>query len=346
VRFPANAAPLALVTLAACSGGAPGVTASGWPEADALFHADPRWLGADGAYTVDLGGDRTLWLFGDTFLAREPGGSAADAFFLRNTVAVQTGRDPSDALMAFFWGVDDDGTPRSFVAQDGADWFWPGGGARLGGELLLFFGRIRTPPGDPSGFESTGWRAIVVDDPDDDPSAWTMHDAITPDTGGIHPGTAVLVDGGYLYAYAEKSDVNHDVYLVRWAVAGAAGGDLSSPEWWCGGGWSPACSGGPGVVVPEGAPEFSVQPGGSFAPFVLVQTEGFGAATLALRTAAAPEGPWSGPQSFFRPPESREGDADVYAGKAHAGLVGADLVATYVPADLYRPRFVRVSYPR
>jgi hypothetical protein len=343
----AKAALLAFVAVAACSGPAPGVTASSWPEADALFRADPRWLGGDGAYTVDLGGERTLWLFGDTFLAREPGGSASDALFLRNTVAVQTGRDPSRALMAFFWGTADDGAPRSFVAQDGLDWFWPGGGARIGGTLLLFYGRIRTPAGDPSGFESVGWRAFVIDDPDDDPSAWAMRDAILPvDTGGIHPGTALLLRDGYLYAYAERGDVEHDVYLVRWVAADAGGGDLSSPEWWCGDEWSRACSGDPGVVVPQGAPELSVQPGGTLAPLVMVQTEGVGAATMALRTAAAPEGPWTGPQSFFRPPESREGGTDVYAGKAHAGLLGADLVATYVPADLYRPRFVRVSYPR
>ena len=99
------------------------------------------------------------------------------------------------------------------------------------------------------------------------------------------------------------------------------------------------------MVVHNGAPELSVQAGGVLPPLVMVQTEGYGAATLALRTAPAPEGPWSGPESFFRPPESREGgEADVYTGKGHAGLTGADLVATYVPSSLYFPRFVRVTY--
>ena len=40
-----------------------------WPEADALFRSDPRWLGADDAYSVDLGGRRVLWLFADTFVS-------------------------------------------------------------------------------------------------------------------------------------------------------------------------------------------------------------------------------------------------------------------------------------
>jgi hypothetical protein len=121
-------APL-VALLASCRGEVPPVIASNWPEADAIFHSDPRWLGADGAYSVDLGGERTLWLFGDTSVAREPGGTRGDALFLRNTAAVQTGREPSRALMAFYWGADDSGSPHSFIAQDGSDWFWPGGGA-------------------------------------------------------------------------------------------------------------------------------------------------------------------------------------------------------------------------
>jgi hypothetical protein len=336
---------LPFVLAVSCSGAAPPVSATSWPEADALFHADPRWLGADGAYSVDLGHDRILWLFGDTFLARQPGADANSAFFLRNSVAVQTGRDPSRALMGFAWGLDDSGGPRSFVDQDGDDWFWPGGGARLGDTLLLFYGRIHTPPGDPSGFQGIGWRVVVVEDPDDAPGAWRMHDATLPaDTGGLFPGNAVLLQQDFLYAYAENGDVWHDIYLARWPVAAAAGGDLSSPQWWCGSSWSAACAGGPAVVVPDGGSELSVQPGGSLAPWIMVQTEGIGAATLALRTAPALEGPWSGAQSFFRPPESRDGSTDVYAGKGHAGLIGGDLVATYVPANLYHPRFVRATF--
>jgi hypothetical protein len=315
----------AVPLLASCAGDAPAVTAGNWPEADALFHADPRWLGGDGAYTVDLGSDRTLWLFGDTFLAREPGGTRDDALFLRNSAALQTGRDPSSALMAFFWGADDSGDPRSLVEEDGPDWFWPGGGARIGSALLLFYGRIHAPDGDPSG--------------------WTMHDAKMPSSqGDVYPGNAVVLLNDYLYAYAEKSDVWHDVYLVRWPAIDAERGDLSLPQWWCDGSWSSSCAGGPSVVVPHAASELSVQPGGSLAAFVMVQTEGVGAATLALRTAPSLVGPWSEPQSFFRPPESRDGHTDVYAGKAHPGLLGADLVATYVAADLYYPRFVRVTY--
>jgi len=48
-------------------------TAAPWPEADRLFHSDPHWLGADAAFSVDLGLGRVLWLFGDSFVASKPG---------------------------------------------------------------------------------------------------------------------------------------------------------------------------------------------------------------------------------------------------------------------------------
>lgn len=44
-----------------------------WPEADKIFHSDPRRLGADAAYSVDLGHGRVLWMFNVTFVARKAG---------------------------------------------------------------------------------------------------------------------------------------------------------------------------------------------------------------------------------------------------------------------------------
>jgi hypothetical protein len=349
---------LTLAALTACKGPAAPVSADVWPGADRLFHAGPRWLAADGAYSVDLGGDRSLWLFGDTLIARAPGGGRADALFIRNSVAVQTGRDPSRALIDFAWGAGDDGGPRSFLDQDGHDWFWPGGGARVGDRLLLFWGRIHAPAGDPHGYAQIGWRALVVDNPDDPPATWASRDALLPaDSHGLYPGSAALHTAGFVYAYAGTGSPPHDHYLVRWPEAAAAAGDLRAPEWWCAGGWSGTCAGGPAVVVANGAPELSVHADGRLAPYVMVQSEGFGAATLALRTAPAPEGPWSDVESFFRPPEwSGDGlyDSAIYAGKAHPELAGADLIATYVPTlhgvdsdddSLYIPHFVRITYP-
>lgn len=54
---------------------------SAWPEADKLFRSDPRWLGGDAAYSVDLGHGRVPWLFGDSFIADAPGQTRRQSSF-------------------------------------------------------------------------------------------------------------------------------------------------------------------------------------------------------------------------------------------------------------------------
>jgi len=117
VRPVIHPALLALV-LAACasSPAPPRATGAPWASADALFHQEPRWLGADAAYSIDLGGDRSLWLFGDTFVATSTAFVRPASKMVHNTVAVQTGRDPLTAKIAFRWRTGEDGAPASFFA--------------------------------------------------------------------------------------------------------------------------------------------------------------------------------------------------------------------------------------
>jgi hypothetical protein len=72
---------------------ATGPTASGWPEADLLFHKDAHWVGADDAYSVDLGGGRVLWLFADTFISANATGTRTGATMVHNTLALEDGYD-------------------------------------------------------------------------------------------------------------------------------------------------------------------------------------------------------------------------------------------------------------
>lgn len=67
-------------------------TGRAFTEAEVLFHRDPRWLGADAALSVPLGDGRTVWLFGDTFIAKSNAHVRSESEMVRNTVAIQTGR--------------------------------------------------------------------------------------------------------------------------------------------------------------------------------------------------------------------------------------------------------------
>jgi hypothetical protein len=170
-------------------------------------------------------------------------------------------------------------------------------------------------------------------------------------------GISVLVEGEFLYAFGVRGPDIHDVVLLRWPLEHARQGNLGDPQWWTGsGGWIPHRQLGPAepATLLAGSPEFSVSHVPRLGAYLYLESHGFGASTIAVRTAPALTGPWSDPETVFRPPESGREKVLVYAGKAHPQLVGADLVVTYASnsldfeamiqdTSLYYPRFVKLT---
>ena len=355
---------LLLAALPPTAGGAPAETgvptmaAEAWPAADALFHRDPRWRGGDAAYSVPLGNDRVLWLFGDSFIATGAAPGRRASRMVRNSIAIQRGLDPSTASMTFGWRTDSTG-PASFFPEDGDRWYWPGHGIRIGRALVLFLLRIRSTPGEGLGFRADGWRVALIESPDARPSDWTVR--ILPPPAGpdsMVVGTATWREGPDVVALAIREPGDHSGYLVRWPAEDLARGRLDGARWWAGdsAGWvgARALRGRPEVVIEDAGSECSLHRDRRTGKQVHVRTIGFGASEIGVSFAARPQGPWSRTTSVFRPPESDRKDAFVYAGKGHPQLAGADLVLTYAAntfapfevlvADttLYWPRFVRL----
>jgi len=331
----------------------PNVESSPWPEADRLFRSDPQWRGGDAAFSVDLGDGRVLWMFGDSFVDKKSGVTRRQSAFIRNSMAIQTGHDPSHAKIKFYSAMRR-GKPSDFAPSEGATWFWPLHGIRLGNSLLLFYMRMaRDPSKNSLGFQSLGWNAYMVDNPDAEPSEWKLRKLEGPETRGrMLVGMSVIRHGEHLYAYV-LNDVEHHAYLLRWPVNEAKAGRLSSPQWWCsaGEGWqeNPALR---QIVIRDAGSDFSVQRDPQGGGFIEVNSAGFGASTIVFRRAPHLEGTWSEPQKLYRPPESDAPDAFVYGGKTHPELSGADLIVTYTAngsderlatdMSIYFPRFVRV----
>src|ERR1039457_7215774 len=110
-----------LTGVALCSAAGPAGKAA--PEWDALFQREAGWIGADGAYSIPLGGDTTLWLFSDTFVGKVKEGKRLDACMINNSIALQRGTNAPE----FFYGKTADGKPASFIKpQQGPqnDYFW------------------------------------------------------------------------------------------------------------------------------------------------------------------------------------------------------------------------------
>jgi hypothetical protein len=344
---------VALLFLLTAAQGIRAQTASSWPEADKLFHGDPRWLGADAAFSIDLGKGRVCWLFGDTWIAQKGAASRRHAWFVRDTVGIENGYDPAHATMRFFWAAKGDGTPTEIFPSEGDTWMWPGSGIRVGSALVVFAGRFSPDRSKNSlGFKSAGWNAYLISDPDSDPSTWKpekvaeVHDTVVM-------ASAVVRQGSYAYLFGE-SEPQHDLYVARTSVDSLAKGRFDSLAWWTGREWSDDKAA-RRPIIHDAATESSVQPDPTGNGFIEVNSQGFGASEIVLRRAPKLTGPWSPAQMVYRPPESDEPDPFVYAAKSHVELRGADLILTYATNGFtdavndnmarYFPRFVRVELP-
>lgn len=343
--------------------------AAPWPEADAMFRTHDQWVGGDGAYSVQCGADRAVWVFMDSLVNGEAGAPRTDATFINNSVAVQEGLDPATARMRFFWGGDD-GKPDSFFPRQGEDYLWPGNLVVLDDALLISLMRVRHRDWKPTGnedphdigplncFDVHAWTAALVENPLDDPPDWSVrYLAPTPSPFATTYATGgVQVDGDHVWAFALGRD--RGSALCRWLVEDVVRGDVDRREWWCDGVWraesSAACAPTSYGVLPT---EFSVHRDEASGLWLWVQVDGLFNGELSLSWAERPQGPWRPRRVVYRPVEWGRTDAFVYGGKAHAEqrAPGGELVATYnnngaigieqVMADptLYYPTFVKID---
>jgi hypothetical protein len=323
--------------------------ASPWPAADKLFHSDPRWLGSDAAFSIDLGRDHILWLFGDTWIGHPGSHTRRNAAFIHNSIAIESGYDPSHATINFSWRSQQN-QPSEFLSSEDNIWLWPASGIRIGSSLILFAERVAPDHSKKSlGFKAVGWNMYLIANPDADPTSWHPR-KIASRRGAVILASAVLRQGNFIYLFG--ADTVHDLYLARIHAQNLAAGNLSSLAWWTGNNWSHTTSARVPVLHKVDS-ETSVQTD-ALGRFVEINSQGFGASNIVMRTAPAITGPWSAPRVVYRPPESDQPDPFVYAAKSHAELHGADLVLTYATNALnndrilddmtrYFPRFVRVT---
>jgi len=327
-----------------------GQTAAAWPEADKLFHSDPRWLGADAAYSVDLGHERVLWIFEDTFLGSRPGNlSRHEGRFVHNTVAIEHGYNPAQATIDFYW-QSRGGESAEIFPNEGSVWIWPDDGILIGTSLIVFGERVVAD--DKSGFKSDGWTAYMIANPDAEPSKWRPK-KITEQHDTVLLASAIVRQGDFVYLFGQ-SEPEHDLYAARVSVQQLTRGDLTPLTWWDGHDWT-GTRATRQLIIRDAGTETSIQPNPAGRGFIEINNQGYGASDIVMRTAAALTGPWSAPKIIYRPPESDGPDPFVYAGKSHAELRGADLVLTYATNSFndanaddltrYFPRFVRVSLP-
>lgn len=292
------------------------------------FTKDPVWRGADGAASIDLGNGKVVWLFSDTFIS-DSAGSRRKSEIIRNSIAIQDGYDLEKASLKYYWN-NSGNKPTAFFQAKNNEWYWLGHGIMIKDRLLIFLLREKEVKTG-LGFESTGWDAVLILNPKDDPSVWKMKYIEGGDTYGTTAGSAaILKDENYIYVYGAVEPGTHEVYLLRWPLKDAWSGNLSKPQWWLNDKWGARKKTDP---APEslfiGATEYSVHYDSALRKYIQVQSFGFGEATIGLRMADKPQGPWSDPYMIYTPDYTGIKKPFMYSAKSHPELKSNGIYITY-----------------
>jgi hypothetical protein len=338
-----------------------------YPELNALFEQKDGWIGADGAYSVDVSAQRRLWLFSDTWVGHVRNGKRVDANIVNNSVGVQEDQSAT-ARVRFAIRMGLDKNPCSIlIPRDGRGFFWIQAGACVDRKLYVFLSQIeKTGQTGAFGFRQIGQSIGIVSNPEDDPTTWRCEQRKLPCTifspgRQLTFGAAVLRDEGFLYIYGTDEAIRpmaRDRYLI---VARARLNQIQEFTAWRffdGHAWSAEFKDSRRLVRGM-ASEGSVSYLPDVKQYVLVYTEGGLSDRILARTAPSPTGPWSAAAIIYRCPEAgRDKRIFCYAAKAHPSLGrGTELVVSYVvnafdfwrvaaDATIYWPRFIRVKYSK
>ncbi len=308
------------------------------------------WYGGDGAYSIKLDKERTLWLFGDTFVDRDEGKKdRVDMDFIAGTtLAISTCSVNNEFKIKYYLKK----KKGEFVSSFGEDeWLWPQDPFMVNNVLYipLIVVTATNNTGELFNFIITGHKfARIRDFSSTDPYKWNMDyidytPVISPDIRAF--ATTSVVYNNYVYFYPFYAYSRDNVNVFGNILARIPASRIDTPagavEYFTKDGtWENKLN--PEtvkIVLVAGVSELSVRYHASdkkwMAVYLNTQKKGN---KLLYQTAEKPEGPWSEPKILGEPipevdPQSRLYDKNnfCYAGKEHIEFLrNKNLVVTYV----------------
>ncbi len=328
------------------------------------FTYQQGWLGGDGAYSVPLARNRSLWLFGDTFVGPAGAASRKQATgFIHNSIALSTCPQPQRCTFQYYWTGMGTSTPGPMFSTGTTDWFWPLDGFVYNGTLYLALMQMHaTGAGGAFGFAYRGVQLASVRNYTAAPSRWLItYQKINKGAAAI-PGVSIIVRQGphgnpdpanpqgarYAYFFTLVGDATTTMHLgllrlpldqLRDAARpGNANWDyLKSNQTWAP--WPSTESALPAdsaVVLKPGATEMTVRYHPATHQWIAVFPVGLDkAAYYALSPSMM--GPWKPPEKLYGYPEMRPSNPNYtphvfcYAAKEHIEFeTPGQLLFTYV----------------
>lgn len=327
----------------------------------AKFVQQRGWTGADGAGTILLDGEKTLWLFGDTFIGEVDGGKRRNAAFINNSAAWQSLHNQAEPLR-FFWSKLNRKPDALLKPRQPGQFYWPVDGALIDKKLYLLMRRVKLKKDarGPFAFDVIGCDLVTVDNPLAEPNAWVHStkklEQLSPK---FEAATACINDERYLYVYgrvANKTAGKPEALAVARLPLIKLKGEarLTGWQYLCvtagGAQWRSACEQ-PAVLFGDPAPEMSVSRWPGISGYIATYMPPF-SKVICFRHADKPEGPWSERTILYECPQTPE-NVFLYNARAHPELAtkGGAVPITYCrnswrdgdhadQPDLYLPQAV------
>jgi hypothetical protein len=354
---------LAALLWVACAQPDPPAAPSPPPPCTPRFPYQDGWLGGDAAYSIALPSDtpetrRTLWLFGDSFVADAPQSDRVGSQFIHNSIAISECGAQGFAI-EYYWRRDEHGDAAAFFDSGTEDPYWWLFGGFIH-EGALYVGLLEIATAEPEAalglpFRMVGMRLARVANPEDRPLAWRIETTSLSRSEQAFPGASMLVrdEHAYLFAFTALREGRQPRFLSRLSLR-ALGSPLSADLWqqletltpegeWIAG-FVPERA---ALLMDDNASEMSVEYDASSQTWIAiygspVQSDEPATARqpsdrIYLRSATRLEGPWSERREIHRIEELGAGGEPAlpnvvcYAAKGHQRFAPAGrLLLTYV----------------
>jgi hypothetical protein len=192
------------------------------------------WIAGDATFSIALPDQKTLWLFGDSFIGivNQDSSIAPGSTMIRNCAVLQSG----DSMTALYGGTFADPIAFAPSVKPDSAWFWPEHGLLENDTLKIFLSEFVLASG-PAGFNFKYNAAYLARFSYPDIVLVDMTKIPYYDQNGVCYGNSVLVENGYTYIYGRQE--TDTVYHISYPhVARAIAGNITGPwEFYNGSSW-------------------------------------------------------------------------------------------------------------
>jgi len=318
------------------------------PEFNSLLRKyNGGWIAGDATFSISLPDQRTLWLFGDSFIGTvNPDSSiVAGSHFIRNCAVIQDG----DSMRSLHGGTFSD--PADFLPSSNPDssWYWPEHGMVENDTLKIFFSEFEYSTGPPGfNFKYKSLCLAFFSYPEIEfldliPIPYYSQNKVSY-------GNCLMTDNGFTYIYG-RQEIDTVYHIPYPHVARVPSGNLQAPwQFFNGSSWvdNPEESYRIGnVAVSQQFGFFKVED-----KYVLISQEIWLSAKIYSYTCVSPGGPLNNKKLLYQTPILYP-NTFTYNAFPHTQFTeDSELLVSYNTngdfwqifnnVEIYRPLFIRV----